>query len=144
VKIIQKTLAPQPPSLRRLLAEKFENAEEWFTQEFLPQFNSFATDVSNALQRTVAEERVIEFATNSNVTTADASPWPLIIKPQHMTGFENLTLTRVENLTDASAAGVSSGAVWPWWTKGPNGECIVRFISGLNVDSKYRFRFRLD
>ncbi len=140
----------QPPSLKRVDAAEYEDAEPWFLERFLPLLNSFFGDVVANLDRGLGlenlrrEERVLEFTTNSNVTQGAVSPWPLVIVPQKVRRPENVYMSRVENVTDSSSVGISAGAVQPWWIHGSKGEVVVRFITGLNVDTKYRLRFVME
>jgi hypothetical protein len=139
----------KPPKLKTLRPEDFDfngEATEW-GPKLLQTLSSFCGDVTNALSRQLTradnirgEERDVIFTTNSNVTTADASPWPVSITPQTATQPKNVYVTAVENLTDSSAVGVPSGAVLPIWRLDSKGNVVFRFFTSLNVDTKYRIR----
>lgn len=134
-----KVLAPSPPSLKRLLAEKFEGAEEWFTQEFLPPFNSFASDVVASLSRTLAEEREITFTTGVSISEGTA-PFPLFIKPQLVSNVRRVTISN-PCIEDSL---LPTGAAQPQWRLASDGSVELRMITGLSVSSTYKMRLLLE
>lgn len=136
---LAKVLSPTPPSLKRLFAEKFEEAEAWFIEEFLPNFNGFATDVVNSLTRTVAEEREVAFTTGASVAI-DSSPFPIILKPQFLKTVRRVTVS-CPCIEDGSPP---IAAAQVQWRLTSNGGVEIRLITGCDANTAHKMRLLLE
>lgn len=136
---LAKVLSPTPPNLKRLFAEKFEEAEAWFVEEFLPNFNGFATDVVNSLARTVAEEREIAFTTGDPVAV-DTKPFPIFIKPQFIKAVRRVTVS----CPCVEDGGLPIAAAQVQWRLTSSGVVEVRLITGCDANTAHKMRLLLE
>lgn len=141
-------MAP-PPNLKRLAAENFEGAEDWFLEAFLPQLNGFLGDVVNALsgalthkENLLSEERDIQVMMGVGSGSPDAAPFPLYIKPQKVLRPRNVIVTFVKVETSVTASPVS--AVMPFWDLTSKGLIRIRWFTGLDASTTYSIRVRFD
>jgi len=143
-----------PPKLKRLLPEDYDfagDATEW-GPKLLQVLTTFCSDVTNALsggltrtQNMRGEEReaVFDFTNVGTPPAADLTPFPLSIVPRSTPNPRNLTVTFVEDITDATGL-VPAGAVMPFWRLSADGAVVIRYLTGLDAGRRYRVRFLME
>jgi hypothetical protein len=133
-----------PPSLKRLAAENFDDAEDWFKEAFLPQLNGFLGDVVNALSRSLngdnilREDRVLAFETGGTVAI-DTAPFPLLLKPQLVRRPQSVVV-----LNPAVDGEAPVGAAQVIFRLTADGDVAVRLVTGLDASKKYKMLLRLE
>lgn len=130
-----------PPSLKQVDTTQMEEAPEWFREVFLSQLNPFLRDVVNAFLSILAEkeERVVRVSTGASYG-ADTNP--VFIAPQKVRQPQNVIVTKVVITSSATAAPVA--AVQPFWRLTSKGEVEVRWFTGLDANTTYDIRLRMD
>lgn len=141
-----------PPSLKRISAESFEGAEEWFRDQFLPLLNGFLGEAQACLNRGLdADENlraafVEGYALTTGATVANSFPLYLAF-PEGLGNWRprDVRVTKIE-LPDSPAT-VLTDPVWCQWdvVTRDKKDCIrIRTITGLAVSTKYRLIFRVE
>lgn len=136
-----------PPPIKRLNAEDFDDAPEWFAS-FLESYNSFASSVAAALSSgidrdnlTAQLEEDVRVVTGASVAE-NVAPFPIIFKLRMPARPRALWV--VKPINQATGSPVFSSAVMPSWDLTPDGRVRIRYLSGLSTNSKYLFSFRLE
>lgn len=133
-----------PPNLKRLAAENFDEAEDWFKESFLPLLNGFLGDVVNALthnlntENIAREDRVVTFTTGASVAI-DTAPFPIILKPQFVRKPQGVTVLNpsVDNVAPV-------GAAQAIFRPTSDGSIAIRLVTGLDASTTYKMLVRLE
>ncbi len=141
-----------PPSTRRIDAETFEGAPEWFRDNFLPLLNNFMGDAQACFARGLdADENLrAAFVEDYQLVTGAtvANSFPLYLEfPAGLGSWtpRDVRVTKVE--TPDTPLVVLTSPVWCQWdVVDRNRKSVVRIrtITGLAVSTKYRLCFRLE
>ena len=137
-----------PPKLKSLRPEDYDfngEASEW-GPKLLQVLTQFCGDVTSALsgqlttpENIKAEERDIDFNTGAAVAI-DSSPFPLIISPQLVKFPKTVTVTN----PCRSGGTVPLAAAQPVFRLTSDGGVELRLVTGLDVNSSYKMRFKLE
>jgi len=133
-----------PPKLKRLPSDAFEDAPEWFLDVFLPAFNEFTTQVTNALNGGLtAPENVssyIEQKVRVVTTSVAGEGFPLIIANR----LGRIPLCVVIASLELISGSPISSAVSVLWSVTGDGRLKINALPGLPLSSEFRVAFKVE
>lgn len=136
-----------PPKLKRLSADSFEDAPEWFTDVFLPSFNDFATTAVNALNGGLtAPENVSAYIETPLRVTSDVAGligFPLVIANRLGRLPACVTIARLEVATGGAPTGLAA-AVGLVWDLTSDGRIRVLDFPGLPLSVDWRISLKVE
>jgi hypothetical protein len=132
-----------PPKVRQLSREAIPDAPDWFVR-LLPSFNSFFTDVSNALTGRLTMGDNVQLQTVDQVLDVGSSvstSFPLIFKNPLPTTPKAVKIVKIRPVT--KGATITGAVDCSWWEMDDKGYVSIKFISGLSASTKYEIRFEV-